>query len=398
MSPKDDSIQHPKRRGRPRKRQPAAQTPPQAVTPRAAEPLPASSFEQSADEQLAYTIAEEHISVFSSLLRHILRPDRMEIARVAKELDIAENTIYRWMNGNSEPRPMYLKGLLEAMPEHRNDLTDAINQTFPGVLDSLETGICEVQKELYRRVLELVTTTPELDARRWQIPQVIFEYALLHLDSERRGLAITYAKLMPARADGIHSLCEATMRGNYPWPFALENHGYLGSTTLAGAAAIFARMQTWDNLSETERLQFEVDEFERSACAYPVLRGGRIVGVLIVSSTQPGFFSNPIACQAVIEYAQLLSLAFHEEEFYPFSALSLRPMPDLKWQRAEVGRSYLNRIINYAHKMGISRQEAEVRVRSDMELEFEEFERLQHERHNALSSPTEQHSVQQRQE
>ncbi len=394
MSPKDDSIQQPKRRGRPRKRQPPAQTPPEAITPHAAEPLPASFFQQSADEQLAYTIAEEHISVFSSLLRHILRHDRMEIARVAKELDIAENTIYRWMNGNSEPRPMYLKSLLEALPEHRNNLTDAINQTFPGVLDSLETGICEVQKELYRRVLELVTTTPELDARRWQIPQTIFEYALLHLDPERRGLAITYAKLMPARADGIHSLCEATMRGNYPWPFALEDHAYLGSTTLAGAAAMLERLQTWDNLSETERLQFEVDEFERSACAYPVLRGGRIAGVLIVSSTQPDFFRNPIACQAVIEYAQLLSLAFHEEEFYPFSALSLRPMPNLKWQRAEVGRSYVNRIINYARKMGISRQKAEVRVRSDMELEFEEFERLQHEQHNASSSPTEQHNVQ----
>ena len=393
MSPRDDSLQQLKRRGRPRKKHLAVQTPPGASAQHATESPPASSFQQSTDEQLAYTIAEEHISVFSSLLRHILRHDRVQIARVAKELDIAENTIYRWMNGNSEPRATYLKSLLEVLPEHRNNLIYAINQTFPGVLDSLETGISEVQKELYCRVLELVTTTPEPDARRWQIPQAIFEYALLHLDSERRGLAITYAKLMPARTDGIHSLCEAIMRGNYPWPFALENHAYLGSTTLAGVSAMLARMQTWDNLNESERLQFEVDEFERSACAYPVLRGGRISGVLIVSSTQPDFFSNPIACQAVIEYAQLLSLAFHEEEFYPFSALSLRPMPDLKWQRAEVGRSYVNRIISNARKMGVSRQEAEVCVRSDMELEFEELERIKHERRDASPSPTNQDNV-----
>ncbi len=334
MSPRDDSLQQLKRRGRPRKKHLAVQTPPGASAQHATESPPASSFQQSTDEQLAYTIAEEHISVFSSLLRHILRHDRVQIARVAKELDIAENTIYRWMNGNSEPRATYLKSLLEVLPEHRNNLIYAINQTFPGVLDSLETGISEVQKELYCRVLELVTTTPEPD-----------------------------------------------------------NHAYLGSTTLAGVSAMLARMQTWDNLNESERLQFEVDEFERSACAYPVLRGGRISGVLIVSSTQPDFFSNPIACQAVVEYAQLLSLAFHEEEFYPFSELSLRPLPDLKWQRAEIGRSYVNRIISNARKMGVSRQEAEVCVRSDMELEFEELERIKHERRDASPSPTNQDNV-----
>lgn len=72
-------------------------------------------------------------------------------------------------------------------------------------------------------------------------PRLFFEYALLHLDSERRGLAITYAKLMPAREDGVHSLVETTMHGNYPWPFALENHTYLGSTTLAGISLRFLR-------------------------------------------------------------------------------------------------------------------------------------------------------------
>ncbi len=231
----------------------------------------------------------------------------------------------------------------------------------------------EVQKDIYRRVMELVTTIADDDARQWHITQAIFEDALLQLDAEHRGIAITYAKLMPAREDGVHSLVETTMRGNDPWPYALENHTYLGSTTLAGTAAMLDRLQTWDNLSEDERLQVEVDEFERSACAYPVTRAGRIAGVLIISSTQPRFFSHPIACQAVIEYAQLLSLAFHEQEFNPFSHLNLRPMPDLKWQRAEISHSYVSRIIVYAHRKGISRQEAELLVRRDMEAEFEEI-------------------------
>ena len=231
----------------------------------------------------------------------------------------------------------------------------------------------EVYKDIYRRVMELFTTVTDDDTRQWQITQAIFEHALLHFDNERRGLTIIYAKLMPAREDGVHSLVEITVRGNYPWTFALENHAYLGSTTLAGNAAMLDRLQTWDNFSESERSQVEVDDFERSACAYPVTRAGCIAGVLIISSTQPRFFTRPMACQAVSEYAQLMSLALREHEFHPFSLLNLRPMPDLKWQRAEISRSYVNRIITYAQQMGISRPEAEILVRGDMEAEFEEI-------------------------
>lgn len=327
------------------------------------------------DEQLAYTLAEEKLSPFSSLLRHILRHDRAEIARVAKDLEVAEITVYRWMNGSSEPRVMHLKRLPEVLAEHRGNLTYAINQTFPGVLDPPSLGIREVRKEIYRRVLDLVTTTPEQDARCWQVTQAIFEYALLHLDSDRRGMAITYANLMPSHKDGVHSLREATMRGNYPWPFSLESRAYLGSTTLAGTAVMLQRLQTWDNLGNEERLQVDIDEFERSAAACPVMYAGRISGVLIISSTQVGFFVDSMACQAVSEYAQLLALAFHDEDFYPCSLLNLRPMPEVKWQRAEIGRSYVNRIITYARKHMIARQDAEQHVLAEMEREFEELGR-----------------------
>ncbi len=327
------------------------------------------------DEHLAYTLAEEKLSPFSSLLRHILRHDRMEIARVAKELDVAEITVYRWVNGSSEPRAIHLKRLPEVFAEHRGNLTYAINQTFPGVLDPPSLGIREVRKDIYRRVFDLVTTTPEDDARYWQVTQAIFDYALLHLDSDRRGLSITYANLMPSHQDGIHSLREAAMRGNYPWPFSLESRAYLGSTTLAGSAATLQRLQTWDNLGNEERLQVDIDEHERSAAACPVMYASRIAGVLIISSTQPGFFTDPMACQAVTEYAQLLSLAFQNEDFYPCSLLNLRPMPEVKWQRAEIGRSYVNRIIAYARKHMIARQDAEKHVLTEMEREFEELGR-----------------------
>lgn len=380
MCPLEDSAEQSERRGRPKKQQidhePVQEEPEQLDQPAIPENVVEAPTVLS-DEQLAYTLEEEDLSQFSSFLRHILKRDHMEITRIASELNVAENTIYRWMNGRSEPRPANLKKLLEVMPEYASSLTYVINHTFPGVLESLSIGLREVPKDIYRRVMELVTTIMDDDARQWQITQAIFEYALQHLDPEHRGLAITYAKLMPTREDGIHSLIETTLRGNDPWPYALENHTYLGSTTLAGTAAILDRFQTWDNFNESKRLQVEIDTFEHSAGAFPVTRGGRIAGALVVSSIEHEFFNNPIACQAVIEYAKLLSLAFPEKDFYPFSLLNLRPMPDLRWQREEISQSYVKRIMTYARKMGISRQEAEAYVRRDMEAEFEEIGQIQ---------------------
>lgn len=325
------------------------------------------------DEQLAYAIAEEQLSPFSSLLRNILWHNRPEIERVAQELGVADNTIYRWMSGRTEPRPAHLKKLPDALPEQRGNLLYAINKTFPGVLEIHSSGIGEVQKDIYRRVLELVATIVEDDARLWQISEAIFEYALLHLDPQYQGLAITYAKLMPPHTDGIHSLREAAMRGNYPWPATLDCKAYLGSTTLACTAAMLQQPQTWDHLKQEARLQAVVDENERSACACPVMRAGRLAGVLIISSTQPNFFNDPIAHQTIVEYARLLALALRDADFQPPSLLNFRPMPDLKWQRAEIRRSYVNRIVTTARKYGISRQEVEQRVIQDMELEFEDI-------------------------
>ncbi len=342
------------------------------------------------DERLVYTLADEKLSQFSSLLRHILRHDRAEITRVARDLDVADITIYRWMNGSSEPRAVHLKHLPEVLGEHRSDITYAINQTFPGVLDPPSLGIREVKKDIYRRVLDAVTNTPEDDAHSWQVTQDIFEHALLHLDPDRRGLAITHANLMPPHEDGIHSLREAAMLGNPPWPFSLESRAYLGSTTLAGTAATQQRLQTWDNLNDEERLQVDIDAFERSAAACPVLYAGRISGVLIVSSTQTGFFADPMARQAVLEYAQLLALALHEKVFYSYSLLHLRPMPAVKWQREKIGYVYVDRIIAYARKHTIARQEAELHVLREMEREFEEKGRSFNERQQTELLPTNQ--------
>jgi len=86
----------------------------------------------------------------------------------------------------------------------------------------------------------------------------------------------------------------------------------------------------------------------------------------------PAFFSSAAVYQAVVEYARLLSLAFCDDMFHPYSALQLVPMPLLKMQREEVRKTLVPRILSCVGTFRLSRSEAEARVRLALELEFEE--------------------------
>ena len=255
-----------------------------------------------AEEDQAYSAVEEHLTPFSSLLCKIIRRDRAEIARIAHKIDVSENTIYRWMNGISEPRSVHLKRLLEAFPSHHESLTYAIHQTFGSVPEMPVQSLHEVRKEIYQSVLEILATTADNNARsgKSRRPFLIMGYIIWIRKTE--VLAMTFAKLMPPHDDGIYSLLEVFSRGTSPWPYIIETKRYLGSTTLAGTAAELQRMQLWDDTDVGSRVQVEVDHLERCACAVPITRGDLIGGVLIISGAQPGIFHDPMVCQASAEY------------------------------------------------------------------------------------------------
>ncbi len=305
------------------------------------------------------------------LLRSILWQDRQAIARVAKALGVTENTIYRWMNGTSVPQQAHLRRLPDVLPAHRSKLVHVIKQTYPGLLELGPVSAREIQKDIYQRVIELVVSRDEEDLRLWDAAQALFDYALLQLDPERYGMAIIYAKLLPPREDTmIHALREFAMRGHMPWPHSTTTRAFLGSNTLAGRVAMLQRSQVWSDLTESH-IPVLVDTYEHSACAAPLLRGRSISGVLIVSSTQPDFFVDPKKCEAVDEYAKLLSIAIPQNDFRSIYSLRLRPMPDLNTQRKRLNEVYVQRILRYAGIHNLSRQQAEIQAECEMEKEFE---------------------------
>lgn len=233
-----------------------------------------------------------------------------------------------------------------------------------------------IQKDLYKRVLEMVATVSD-DTRQWRIIQAIFEYIVFRFDAEKKGLAIRYAKVGYEHADGIHSLYETSMYGTSPWLLTSQNLVYWGRTHLAGWAAELQRLQRWDALDDHQHRPVDIDEYEQSSCAYPLLQGGCIAGVLMISSAQPGFFSDPLVLDAVRECALLLTLAFDECDFYPCARLRLALMPDLRWQRAEMQRVYVQRMLACVNQTGLPRRHAEAIVRREIELEFEKYTKSQ---------------------
>jgi hypothetical protein len=238
-----------------------------------------------------------------------------------------------------------------------------------------------IQKDLYKRVLEIVATVGD-DTRQWRIIQAVFDYMFFRLDAEKKGLAIRYARVGHEHVDGIHSLYESSMYGTSPWPLTSQNLVYWGRSHLAGWAAELQRMQIWDALDGHQYRPVDIDEYEQSSCAYPLLQGGSLAGVFMLSSTQPGFFRNQLIQEAVHECALLLTLACNERDFYPCASLNLALLPDLLWQRAEIQRIYVKRMLDCVNETGLPRRHAEAIVRSEIELEFEQHVRSQLSSHN----------------
>src|SRR5207244_11702040 len=76
-------------------------------------------------------------------------------------------------------------------------------------------------------------------------------------------------------------------------------------------------------------------EHEVSVLAFPISRGNRVAGVLLVSSVLAGFFT-PTRLSLIHRYADLLVLAFDSEDFYEPEMLNLAVMPEAPEQQRQL--------------------------------------------------------------
>jgi hypothetical protein len=281
------------------------------------------------------------------LLAEVINNPR-EKYRLATELGVRPITLVRWVEGTSEPRLHNLRHLLDALPQHRDQLTALLKEErgledFSNIMK--EDTLLEIPSKFYIEVLTtLATITPN---RRFRsICELILAQALHQLDPEEQGMAIWIITCMPPSGpeNQVRSLSEQVGRGTNPWNSNLEQRGmFLGSESLAGYSVLLCRECIINDVDKERTLPASQDPNEKSCAIYPILCANRIAGVLSVSSTQYDYFKPQSRLNLVQDFANLIALAFDETDFYELSRIHLRCLPP-----QEVQRTYFKRFQDLA--------------------------------------------------
>ena len=150
----------------------------------------------------------------------------------------------------------------------------------------------------------------------------------MQLDSARLGTEIIVVICMPPRGGKVRSLLEKVGMGTRPWRGDLQNkRQFLGAESLAGYAVTAGHQAVVQDIErESSLLPIHHVQFEKSVAAFPIVVEGAVAGCMVVSSTQLNFFL-PERLALLAQYADVLSLAFRSEAFYPPSSIELRIMP-----------------------------------------------------------------------
>lgn len=256
-----------------------------------------------------------------------------ERQRIANELGVRTITLTRWVNHESEPRPQNLRHLLRALPQHYELLLSLIEDEYPNFRASLAeedmaSASTTIPTEFYDRVLHALANHPRM-LRTQAIYDLVLQQILKHLDPGRVGMSVSVVLcLPPLHGDIVHSMRESVSMGTPPWHTDPGQQTiFLGAESLAGYAVTYRRSVAAQNPEERQHL-FPAHwvEHEQSAAASPIMREGKVVGCLVVSSAQPYYFV-PFRQALVERYASLLALIFEPDEFYPIEQIELRLMP-----------------------------------------------------------------------
>ncbi len=286
-------------------------------------------------------------SSWQDLLRDIIG-NPVEREQLAKAVGVRSITLYRWVNGESSPRPHNLRQLLSALPyEQRNRMAALLEKEHLDFSESsLSDSLDQLEFPFVRQVLELRATTSEV-VLFWTLCHKVLQHALRRLDPERIGMSIRVVLCMPPGSDGkIHSLHESVGQGTPPWRDDLEQEAiFLGAESLAGYVVTSCRPAVVQNLaSENFRLPAYRAEHELSAMVTPILYASQVAGCVLVSSTQTDYFNSSSRLSLISDYTQLIALAFTPEQFYPPEWLELRVMPSFDAQRVLL-TSFRERVI-----------------------------------------------------
>jgi len=311
---------------------------------------------------------------WSIVLQSIIRSPT-ERKRLASALGMADMTLIRWANGDSTPQRPHLTRLIQVLqPTHREDLVNALKETYPDVQSWLRADVEErIASDFFAQVLNVRTTTTE-SLRFWRISEMVLKQALLQLDPNNLGMAVKLIQCMPPKDGKIRSIRECAGKGTPPWTDELEHDVlFLGLESMSGYATETRHVVNDDDLRKSTTIPAYKGDYEISAVAHPIRIEGRVAGCLLASSTQVGYFTQQrVALTAA--FSNLISLAFDKNDFYPASMLELRFMPPPEVQQPIIA-TFRERVTKKFHRSDhggsrLSNPEIELAVWQEIEEEL----------------------------
>ena len=265
------------------------------------------------------------------LLRMMIE-DPHEKQRIARDVRVSTVTLQRLASKATKPREENIRKLLKAIPHHYSQVfLQLIAKEFSDIIQEETTTVIaspELPAAFYARVLLAYANIPH-SLRSQAIYDLILKQVVEHLDPNRQGLSVSVACCVPPlHGNKVRSLQKIRGMGTFPWEGNQEQHSiFLGAESLAGAAVHNYRMVSV--LSRQENLsRFPVHwmEHEQSVIACPIFCETRIAGCLLVSSTQPNYFTE-VHATLIERYANLMALAFEPDSFFDHKDIELRLMP-----------------------------------------------------------------------
>jgi transcriptional regulator with XRE-family HTH domain len=301
--------------------------------------------------------------------------ERQKIADIA---GINPVTLLRWANGKSNPREDNLRPLLNALPQHRQELSELIAREFPQFFHPIrERGeaLEMIPAPFYARVLQAYTNSPPI-LRASAVETLILQQIESQFDPQRLGITISVAQCVPPTSGHkIRSLRITAHRSTTTTDQLMEHQtAFLGAESQAGYALSAGHPSIMQNEADMIRVfPAHHSAMEKSAVAYPIIISNRAAGSLYLSSTQTEYFSqyylDLIEC-----YIDLMVLSFEKDNFYDLSEIELSMMPSLPLQKDTLAtfqrRVKQKMLLALQEKRSLTRLQAESIVWQELEEEL----------------------------
>lgn len=297
-----------------------------------------------------------------------------EKQRAARELNVSPLTLTRWVIGATEPRPGSLKKLPSIFPGHEQRLAELIRAAYdPGGASVALPGAMfrkAIPPEFSASVLSVLARTagPIVTS---SVCNLVLRQAVDQLDPDFRGMEIIVAQCTPPTSGlPVRSLFARIGAGTLPWTKGVSRRLlFCGAESLAGYVAGMGEPGVIQNMEQVQGpFPIRPDTRVKSAVAYPLLRRGRIAGCVLVNSSQIEFFT-PERTDLVEQYANLLSLAYYDEQFYRPKEIMLEILPSPAEQKLYLA-SFRQQVLEYRRTSQLDEAAAELRAVQEIEARF----------------------------